>query len=332
MRKMLVVVVALALLLPLASASAGTAKYVLKFSGPTSKDHAWGRGAEKFKQLLEEATDRQVELQVFHAGSFAGIRESLEMARLGTVDFVLCGVAHVTRFVPELGVLVLPYLWKDTETMFAALDGRLGQSFEPLYADKGFKLVGWWDNGFRHVSNNKRPIRAAEDMKGLKLRSLPTKVHVAFFRALGASPTPMGWAEVYPALQQGVVDGQENPPGIVYFEKLPEVQKYYSLTKHVNEPGNVLMSKAAHDKLPPPIQSAVMAAARKAALWERAESQKDNDEALKKLADTGMRINEVPEPTIAEFRRVAQGMYAQVMDDLGKRGKELVELAIALNK
>ena len=162
------------------------------------------------------------------------------MVRLGTLDFQVCGVAHVSRFVPEMNTLILPYLWKDTNTMFAALDGRMGQSLEPLLLDKGFKVAGWWDNGFRHISNSKRPVRTAEDLRGLKLRTLPTKVHVAFFRALGVAPTPMDWAEVYPALQQGVVDGQENPPGVVYFEKLAEVQKYYSLTGHVNEPVTLL--------------------------------------------------------------------------------------------
>ncbi len=236
----LLVVVALA-----GDALAQQPKYVLRFSSPNSKEHAWGRGAEKFKQLVAEGTRGQVEVQIYHSNSLGATRESLEMVRLGTVDFVLCGVAHLSRFVPEMGTLVLPYLWKDTDTMFRALDGQMGQIIEPLLMEKGFKVVGWWDNGFRNVSNNKRPINAPEDLKGLKLRTLPTKVHIAFFRALGVSPVPMDWAEVYPALQQGVVDGQENPPGIVFFEKLPEVQKYYSLTMHVNEPGNVLMSAAS---------------------------------------------------------------------------------------
>jgi len=254
------------------------------------------------------------------------------MVRLGSTDFVLCGVAHVTRFVPEMGTFVLPYLWKDTETMFKALDGRMGEIVDPLLWEKGFKVVGWWDNGFRHISNNKRPILAAEDVRGLKLRSLPAKIHVTFWRALGASPTTMDWAEVYPALQQGVVDGQENPPGIVYFEKLPDVQKYYSLTKHVNEPGNVLMSRAAYEKLPAEIQKAVLSAARKATAFERVESQRDNDELLKKLETTGMKVNTVPEPTLAEFRKVAHGLYEQALADLGPKGKELVDLGIALNK
>jgi tripartite ATP-independent transporter DctP family solute receptor len=320
-----------------AAALAGNAlaqqpKYVLRFSSPTSKEHAWGRSAEKFKQLVAEGTRGQVEVQIHHSNALGATRESLEMVRLGSVDFVLCGVAHLSRFVPEMGTLVLPYLWKDTETMFGALDGRMGQIIEPLLLEKGFKVVGWWDNGFRHVSNNKRPIRAPEDLKGLKLRTLPTKVHIAFFRALGVSPVPMDWAEVYPALQQGVVDGQENPPGVVFFEKLPEVQKYYSLTQHVNEAGNVLMSVASWAKLPADVQTAIMSAARQTTTWERAESQRDNEEILKKLAATGMQVNVVAEPTLAEFRKVAQRIYTEAIPDLGPKGKQLVDLGVSLNK
>jgi len=252
--------------------------------------------------------------------------------RLGTLDFQVCGVAHVSRFVPEMNTLILPYLWKDTNTMFAALDGRMGQILEPLLLEKGFKLAGWWDNGFRHISNNKRPVRTPDDLRGLKLRTLPTKVHVAFFRALGVAPTPMDWAEVYPALQQGVVDGQENPPGIVYFEKLPEVQKYYSLTGHVNEPVNLLMSRVVFTKLPADVQGAIMTAARQVATWQRAESQKDNDELLTKLTTAGMQVNPVPERTLAEFRKVAQKIYSEAVPDLGPKGKELVDLGMALNK
>ena len=320
-----------------AAALAGNAlaqqpKYVLRFSSPTSKEHAWGRSAEKFKQLVAEGTRGQVEVQIHHSNALGATRESLEMVRLGSVDFVLCGVAHLSRFVPEMGTLVLPYLWKDTETMFGALDGRMGQIIEPLLLEKGFKVVGWWDNGFRHVSNNKRPIRAPEDLKGLKLRTLPTKVHIAFFRALGVSPVPMDWAEVYPALQQGVVDGQENPPGVVFFEKLPEVQKYYSLTQHVNEAGNVLMSVASWAKLPADVQTAIMTAARQTTTWERAESQRDNEEILKKLAATGMQVNVVAEPTLAEFRKVAQRIYTEAIPELGPKGKQLVDLGVSLNK
>ncbi len=310
----------------------GAPKYILKFANPVPKDHSWGRAAEKFKNMVDEATNGQVEVRVFHAGALGKIREALEMAKAGTVDFVLSGTGHVTGYVPELGITVLPYLWRDTKTMFEALDGPIGQYLGERLSAKGFVVVGWWDNGFRHVSNNARPIIKVEDMKGLKIRCLPAKVHVAFFKALGASPTPMGWTELYQALQQGVVDAQENPPAMVYLGKLHEVQKYYSLTSHVNEPGNVLMSKVTLQKLPKDLQLAIKVAAQKASIWQRAANAADNEAVMKKLVAAGMKINEVPPATIAEFRKIAQGIYPQVVKSFGPMGKEIVDLVVFFNK
>ncbi|NIS78978.1 MAG: DctP family TRAP transporter solute-binding subunit [Anaerolineales bacterium] len=307
-------------------------KYSLKFANPISKDHSWGRAAEEFKRLVAEATNGQVEIQVFHSGSLGKIREALEMTKVGTVDFVLSGSGHVTGHVPELGITVLPYLWKDEETMFQALDGPFGQYLNEKLSAKGFEVVGWWDNGFRHVSNNAKPIMKPADIKGLKIRCLPAKVHVAFFKALGAAPTPMGWTELFQALQQGVVDGQENPPAMVYFGKLYEVQKYYSLTSHVNEPGNVLMSKVTLEKLPKDLQVAVKVAAQKATIWQRAENKRDNEEFLKKLDDAGLKTNKVPAETIAEFRKVAQSVYPEAIKGFGPEGEELVNIMVFFNK
>lgn len=312
--------------------AANAATYTLKFANPVSKDHSWGRAAEVFSRMVAEVTNGQVKVEVYHAGSLGKIREVLEMTKVGTVDFALSGTGHVTGHVPELGITVLPYLWKDTETMFQALDGPFGQYLGQRLSAKGFEVVGWWDNGFRHVSNNSRPIMKVADMKGLKIRCLPAKVHVAFFKALGASPTPMGWTELYQALQQGVVDAQENPPAMVYLGKLHEVQKYYSLTSHVNEPGNVLMSKASLNKLPVELQVAVKVAAQKASLWQRTANAKDNQAVMQKLRDYGMKINEVPGETIAEFRKIAQKVYPEVVESFGPKGKELVDIVVFFNK
>lgn len=321
----------LATMLALNVPSAGAAEYTLKFANPVPKDHSWGRAAEVFAKMTAEATNGRVEIQVYHAGSLGKIREVLEMAKVGTVDFVLSGTGHVTGHVPQLGITVLPYLWKDTDTMFQALDGPFGQYLGELLEDKGFVVVGWWDNGFRHVSNNKRPIMSVADMKGLKIRCLPAKVHVEFFKSLGAAPTPMGWTELYQALQQGVVDAQENPPAMVYLGKLYEVQKYYSLTSHVNEPGNVLMSKVSLNRLPKDLQLAVKVAAQKATIWQRAENQKDNKAVVQKLIDAGMKINEVPDATKAEFRKAAMAVYPDAVKGFGDQGKELTDIAVFFN-
>ncbi len=325
-------VVLVALCLVFQPTIVGAADYTLKFANPVPKDHSWGRAAEVFSKMVTEASNGRVEVQVFHSGALGKIREALEMAKVGTVDFVLSGTGHVTGHVPELGITILPYLWKDTETMFQALDGPFGQYLGQQLSAKGFEVVGWWDNGFRHVSNNARPIMAASDMKGLKIRTLPAKVHVAFFKGLGASPTPMGWTELYQGLQQGVVDAQENPPAMVFLGRLHEVQKYYSLTGHVNEPGIVLMSKASMNRLPQELQLAVKIAAQKASLWQRVVNANDNQAVMQKLTDAGLKINEVPQATIAEFRTVAQSVYPDVVKSFGPKGKELVDMVVFFNK
>lgn len=312
--------------------SASAADYNLQLSNPVSKDHSWGKGAEKFKELVEQATDGKVKVAVHHGGSLFDIQESLEMAQMGNLAFLLCGSGHVTGYVSEMDIPVLPYLWKDRETMFSALDGVPGEFLENMMAEKDFQIVGWWDNGFRHITNNKGPINAPEDVRGLKIRTLPAKVHQAFFREIGMSPTPMGWTELYPALQQGVVDAQENPPSMTYFGNLYEVQDYYSLTAHANEPGIFVMSKKVLEKLPAEIQMQVRVAAQKATLWQREVNKKDNEEFIDSLKDEGMEINDVPADTLAKFRKAAQNVYHEATQAYGDRGKDLVEAIVFFNK
>ena len=141
----------------------------------------------------------------------------------------------------------------------------------------------------------------------------------------------MGWTELYQALQQGVVDAQENPPAMVFLGKLHEVQKYYSFTSHVNEPGNVLMSKASLDRLPKELQVAVKVAAQKATIWQRAENQKDNDAVVKKLTDAGMKINDVPDATKAGFRKTAMSVYPDAVKGFGEKGKEMTDIVVFFN-
>ncbi|MEM5786727.1 MAG: TRAP transporter substrate-binding protein, partial [Syntrophobacteraceae bacterium] len=170
------------------------------------------------------------------------------------------------------------------------------------------------------------------DFKGLKLRTLPTKVHVAFFTAVGALPTPIDWTELYQALQQGLVDGQENPPAMTYFGKLHEVQKFYSLTEHVNEPGILLMSKKVMDKLPPELQTAVRNTARKVSLMQREENDRDNKMYLEKLKEGGIQINTVSPETIAELRKIAESVYPEAAKECGTDAKALIQKMVDFNK
>lgn len=325
-------IAAAALLTTLVSAAAVQAANLnLRLASVANESTSWAEAQEVFKQELEKRTNGRVTIQIFNNNTLGSNREALELAKAGNVDFVLSGVAHASRFAPQLNAVLFPYMWKDRETMFQVLDGEVGQKLSDSLKPANMSIIAWWDNGFRHVSNNKGPINKIEDLKGLKLRTLPSSVHVAFFKALGAVPTPMDFAELLPALQQGVLDGQENPPGVVHPFRIFEVQKYYSLTAHVNEPMIVVMSESARAKLNDEDIKAMNEAIKVATEFQRKLNDEKSAELMKLLA-AEMEINEVPSETIAEFRRIARGIYEPAIADLGEGGKEIVELIIAANQ
>ncbi|MDR1659231.1 MAG: TRAP transporter substrate-binding protein [Desulfovibrio sp.] len=308
------------------------AEFSMKFSSTMNQGHSWSRAADLFKQYVEENSNGRISIEVFPANALGSNREVLEMIKFGTVDFMNCGVTHVSNNVPEFNVLVLPYLWTDNEKLFAGLNGAFGQDLASRTRDRGFELMGWLDNGFRDVTSKVKPIVNPGDIKGLKIRCLPSKVHMAFFRALGAAPSPVAWSELYQALQQGLVDAQENPPATIYFARFQEVQKYYSKTGHANEPGLVIMSNASMKKLPRDLQLLVRVAAQKASEWQKIQNGKDNAQSMEELKKAGMEVNDVPPATIEAFRKVAQSVYSEAIESLGKDGKSLVDVAIFYNK
>ena len=308
------------------------AEYKIRVANPVAADHSWGRAAVVFKEELEKLSGGKIAVDVHHVGALGKVRETMEMVRMGTLESALGGVAHIQRNVPELGITVLPFLWKDLTRLFEVLDGPNGKELDKRLLVAGFLNLGFFDNGFRHVTNSRKPILSVEDLKGLKIRTLPTPVHIAYFKALGASPTPMDWTELFEALRTGVVDAQENPPAMVYTAKFYEVQKYYSLTAHVNEVGAFVMSKTFYEKLPKDLQAAVGNAARKATLWQRVENEKDNQKFLKELEKAGMKINTIPEGEMEKFRKIALQVYPDAVKDFGKDGKELTDRFVAANR
>jgi tripartite ATP-independent transporter DctP family solute receptor len=314
------------------SIQGNAADYKFRVANPVAPDQSWGRAAVVFKEEVEKSTGGKIAVDVHHAGALGKVRETMEMVRMGTLETALGGVAHIQRNVPELGITVLPFLWKDLTRLFQVLDGPLGKELDKRLTGAGFYNLGFFDNGFRHVSNNRKPVQSPEDMKGLKIRTLPTPVHIAYFKAIGAAPTPLDWTELFEALRTGVVDAQENPPSMTYTAKFYEVQKFYSLTAHVNEVGAFVMSKTFYEKLPKDLQSAVNGAARKATIWQRVENDKDNQKYLKELEKAGMKVNTIPEAELAKFRKIALEVYPDAVKDFGKDGKELTDRFVAANK
>lgn len=314
------------------SVSLYAADYKIRVANPVAPDHSWGKAAVVFKEEVEKLSGGKIAVDVHHASALGKVRETMEMVRMGTLETCLGGVANFQRNVPELGITVLPFLWKDLKRQYEVLEGPAGKELSKRMLAAGFYNLGFWDNGFRHVSNNRKPIQTVEDLKGLKIRTLPTSVHMAFFKALGAAPTPMDWAELFEALRNGVVDAQENPPSMTYTARFYEVQKYYSLTGHVNEVGSLIMSKSFYDKLPKDLKAAVDQAAQKTKIWQWAENEKDNQKYLKELEKTGMKVNTLSEAELERFRKIAQQVYPDAIKDFGKDGKALTDMFVAANK
>jgi tripartite ATP-independent transporter DctP family solute receptor len=308
------------------------AEYNIRIASDVAASHSWGRASEVLKKYVDEVTKGRVKVEVHHTGTLGKTRETMEMVRMGTLEVALGGVSHIQRHVAELGILGLPFLWKDSETMFQVLDGALGKYMESRLDAAGFHTLGFWDNGFRHITNNRKPILSVADLKGLKIRTMPNPVHIAFFKALGAAPAPMDWTEVFEALRSGVIDAQENPIAQIHAARLVEVQKYCSLTGHVNEPGAVVMSKQFYNKLPDDLKLAVTTAATKATIWQRVENTKDNQKFLNDLKDAGMKINTLTGANIAEFRKIGIQGYDDVVKGFGKMGKEITDLLVWANK
>ena len=309
-----------------ATAVSAEAEFSLRLGSYAPEGDIIDRSLEKFKENVEANSNGRVEITIFRNGTLGSNREVLEMAKVGAADFVVAGAPHVSSYAPVLGSVSFPFIWKDRKTMLEVLDGDLGERLAKVaeaQAD-GLKILAWWDTGVRSVSNNVRPIVNPEDIKGLKLRTVPAPVQVAFWRKLGAIPTPMGWSEVMPSLQQGVIDGQENPPAVMYPYKVYEVQKYYSLTAHSNEPTLLVMSKATFDKLPGDLQAVVTGAADAVTPFEREIAVEYNTNIMVDLGKV-MEINEVPEATRAHFRKVAASIYGEAYKDIGEEGQAIVE-------
>ena len=311
------------------AATAVAADYELRVGSYAPEGDVIDQALQRFKEEVEKRSDGRIEVTVFRNSTLGSNREVLEMAKIGGADFLVAGASHVSNFAPVLGAVAFPFLWTDRDTMLEVLDGELGDQLianAEAQAD-GLKLLAWWDTGFRHVSNNRQPIMTPEDLKGLKIRTLPTPVQVAFWKAMGAIPTPMGWTEVMPALQQGVIDGQENSPAVVYPYKVYEFQKYYSLTGHSNEPTLFVASKANFEALPEDLQQIVLDAVAAVTPFERQIAEDYNRDIMEELSKV-IEINEVPEETMATFREVAASIYEDSYADVGDDGKAFVQAVI----
>jgi len=319
------------LLVSLAAAPGFAAEYKLRIACSHKPVSPWVQAAQYFEKELEALSGGRIDVSVHHSATLGNTREVCEMVRNNTLEAAIPGAAQLSTYTPEIGVTVLAYIFKTDASMFGVLDGPVGDYIESKLAQANFHNLGWYKNGFRSVTNDKRPIQKLEDLAGLKLRVLPSPSVIAFFKEVGVNPMHIDWAELFEAMKKGVVEGQENPPFFVWLGKVYEMNKYYSFTKHMNEPGILVLSKKYYDKLPEDLRLMVDVAAKKAEMWQRAKMTEANADCLERLKAAGMQINDIPESELDRFRKVTyEKVFPTVIKnkDLGPNTKELIDMVI----
>ena len=280
---------------------------------PTSH---YGVGAQAFIDTLTELSGGEWTGTQAPAGQLGGERDMIEGLQIGSLDVVITSTGPLGNFVPEVYALDLPFLFRDYDHARKTLDGEIGQELLDKIGENQLVGLAWSENGFRHVTNAQRPVRTPEDLQGLKLRTMENRVHMAAFEGMGAAPTPMAFPELFTALQQGVVDGQENPVTVITASKFWEVQDYVSLTGHVYSPAVVLASPILFDGLSEEEQGWFMEAAKASAEATRAEVNRLEEAGVALLRENGMEvITDIDKAPFAEL--AAESSYSVYTDQYG---------------
>lgn len=237
-----------------------SADMVLRFGHVGKPGSLFDLSATEFARRANEKLGDKAEVQVFGSSQLGNDQELLQKLKLGQVTFSLPS-SVMSSVSPEFGVFEMPYIIQNRDHIRRVSQEMLGDTFQPAAESKGYKILAFWENGFRHITNNVRPINKPEDLDGIKLRTPKGEWRVKMFKAYGANPTPMAFSDVFTALKTGVIDGQENPYAQIASAKFQEVQKYLSITGHVYTPGYILVGKSKFEGLPEDVQAALQEAA-----------------------------------------------------------------------
>jgi len=292
MKRVLMIVLAVLLTLTMAGVASAQYKATMKLASVTPSEHFYNVGARKFADLIKERTNGRIEIKNFPAGQLGkGEREITEAVQQGAVEMLITSTGPMGGFSPSINILDFPFLFKDFKHVDLVMDGPIGRNLLNDFDKANIKALAFWENGFRHLTNNKRPIKKVEDGKGLKIRTMENKVHLAAWKAAGLNPTPMAWGEVFTALQQGVIDGQENPIAIIASNKLWDAgQKFFSFSAHVYSPAPLLISKIKFDAMPKEDQDLFLKTALEVAQFQRKLNRDAEENSMKEMASKGVTV------------------------------------------
>lgn len=307
-RALLILVLAAALITPSFAID-------IKLAHVVNEQDSFHLAATKFKELTEKYTNGEVKVTIFPNAVLGDERTLLERMKMGIVDSAIITNGPFINFVPRFGAIDLPFLFRDPQHAYAVLDGPIGDQLFAEAEKQGWKGLAWAERGFRNLTNSKHAVNSPTDMKGLKIRLMQNPIYVDSFKALGANAVPMAWTEALTALQQGTIDGQENPLNVIVSFKLYDSQKYMTITRHAYAPAPLIMSMKTWDKLKPAQKDAVMKAAKEAAQFERDFNNASEAQWMKDLTAKGMQI---ATPSLKPFLEAVKPVYAKYAAEYGQ--------------
>jgi len=307
-----------------------SAEYVIKFSHVVSPNTPKGKAADYFAKRVEELSHGRIKVEVYPNAQLGKDKAVLRKMKFNAVQMAAPSFSKFTGLVPQLGIFDLPFLFKDENHLHKVLDGEVGKKLMDMVTKKGYVALAYWDNGFKELSDSKRPLIKPDDCKGLKFRVMSSKVLIEQFKALGAIPVVLPFSEVYSALQQGVVDGQENTISNIYTKKFYEVQRYMTMSNHGYLGYLVVMSKKFWQKLPKDLKAIIKKAMKEATEKERIWAKELNSNQLNKIKayaeKTGkLKIYYLTPQQRKEWEKRLRTIYPKFYDILGE---DLIEKVI----
>ncbi len=326
MKRVLILLVAVGLILSTATAifasgqsegAAAQETYTITAGIGLNDKSAQYQSLEFFKELVEENSDGRITVELYHSSQLGDDREMMEALQLGTQEMTCPSTAPIAPFVNGYKVFDLPFIFPNEGAADYVLDSEIGQDLLDQLSEIGIKGLVYWENGFRQLTNDVRPVRTPADVQGLKVRTMENPIHLAAWETMGANPTPMAFGELFSALQQDVVDGQENPWGTIYLQNFPEVQQYTTDTGHVYSPFVLMIAQKFWDDLPADLQDVVMDAAVQSRDHNRKLNRELNAQYLEQLKDV-MNVTILTNEEKMAFQEATAAVYEQYSAEIGR--------------
>ncbi|MFW6344867.1 MAG: TRAP transporter substrate-binding protein [Halomonas sp.] len=305
----------------------GMAQTELQFGHVGNPGSLFDASVKEFAERANEKLGDDYKVEAYGSSQLGGDNSMMQKLKLGQVTFTLPSTV-MSSVVDEFGLFEMPYLIKDREHMKRVIEEVIEPELYPLVEEEGYKILAVWENGFRQITNNQRPIETPEDLDGLKLRTPKGKWRVRMFEEYGASPSPMALSEVFTALQTGTMDGQENPLVQIHSQKFQEVQDYLSMTNHVYTPAYVVVSKSHWEDLPEDVREVLQETAEEVQGFVYETAAEQDEELLQEMKDAGMEVNEADQQAFIDASGPIYDRFGEEVDG----GSDLIERVLELGE